>query len=163
MPYVHALLKESQLFGIIRRSIICLSTMEFTRYLMASSQFRWFRWVPTWHSTRSYSPWHASLHNVCHTSSETSMVTIAEELDTIAPESDGAIWASNDRLGSFEGCGFAFLTNLFESIDVFQKTSAALSIRFLLPLFCLPPCLRRYSSSTAQLPVCPTWDLSWIN
>ena len=46
---------------------------------------------------------------------------IAEELDTIAPESDGAIWASNDRLGSFEGCGFAFLTNLFESIDVFQK------------------------------------------
>jgi hypothetical protein len=43
------------------------------------------------------------------------------ELDTIAPERDGAIWVSNDGPGGFEECGFAFLSNPFESIDMFDE------------------------------------------
>jgi len=51
------------------------------------------------------------------------------ELDTIAPECDGAIWVCNDGPGGFEGWGFAFLSNPLESIDdVFAKRSAASSV-----------------------------------
>ena len=35
--------------------------------------------------------------------------------------------------GGFEGCGFDFLSNPFESIDMFDKQSAASSIPFPLP------------------------------
>jgi hypothetical protein len=43
------------------------------------------------------------------------------ELGTVVPEWDGAIWVSNDGLGGFEGCGFDFLSNPLESIDIFDK------------------------------------------
>jgi hypothetical protein len=47
--------------------------------------------------------------------------------DTVALECNGTIWLSNDGLGRFEGCGFAFLSN------VFDKRSAASSVSFPLP------------------------------
>jgi hypothetical protein len=47
------------------------------------------------------------------------------ELDLVAPECNGAIWVSCDGLRAFEGCGFTFLSNPFESIDMFDKRSAA--------------------------------------
>ena len=55
------------------------------------------------------------------------------ELDTVPPECDGAIWVSDDGPGGFEGRGFAFLSKPFESIDMFDKRSAALSVSFPLP------------------------------
>ena len=55
------------------------------------------------------------------------------EVDTVAPEWDGAIWVSNDGPGGFEGYGSNFLSNPFESIDMFDKRSTALSIPFPLP------------------------------
>ena len=78
------------------------------------------------------------------------------ELDTVAPECDGAIWVSDDGPGGFEGCDFAFLSNPFESIDMFDKRSAASSVSFPLPtspgrpLFHLAPRLLRYCPSAAH-------------
>jgi hypothetical protein len=43
------------------------------------------------------------------------------ELGTVAPEWDGAIWVSNDGPGEFKGCGFDFLLNPLELIDMFDK------------------------------------------
>jgi hypothetical protein len=78
------------------------------------------------------------------------------ELDTIAPECDCAIWVSNGGPGGFEGCGFAFLSKPFESIDMFDKQSAASSVSFLLPtspgrpLFHVAPRLPQYCPSAAH-------------
>jgi hypothetical protein len=55
------------------------------------------------------------------------------ELDTVPPEWDGAIWVSNDSPGGLEGRGIAFLSKPFESIDMFDKRSAASSVSFPLP------------------------------
>jgi hypothetical protein len=47
---------------------------------------------------------------------------------------DGAICVNSDGPGGFEGCGFVILSNPFESIDMFDKRSAASSVSFpLLP------------------------------
>jgi hypothetical protein len=101
------------------------------------------------------------------------------ELDNVPPECDGAIWVSNDGPGGFEGRGFACLSNPFESIDMFDKRSAASSVSFPLPTSprsfisllvslgiapvlpteprLLPPPHQSYSS---QKPICPTSDSS---
>jgi hypothetical protein len=74
------------------------------------------------------------------------------ELDTVPPECDGAIWVSNDGPGGFEGYGLAFLSNRFESIDVFDKRSAASSVSFPLPT---SPAARSFISLLVYLGIAP--------
>jgi hypothetical protein len=74
------------------------------------------------------------------------------ELDTVPPECDGAIWVSNDGPGGFEGCGFPFLSNPFESIDMLDKRSAASSVSFPLPT---SPVARSFISLLVSLGMAP--------
>ena len=79
------------------------------------------------------------------------------ELDTVPPECDGAIWVSNDGPGGFKGRGFAFLSKPFESIDMFDKRSAASSVSFPLPVsrppFHLAPHLPQYCPNPVYFPL----------
>src|ERR1700691_5073837 len=78
------------------------------------------------------------------------------ELDIVAPECDGAIWVSNDGPGGFERGGFAFLSNSLESIDMFDKRSAASSVSFPAPASLARSIISPIVSLGTIAPVLPT-------